>query len=186
MQFISPTKFSHNWWPSIIPFKQEDKEKIKIVLFCLGGSYTNKCEILFFMDKIKKIEDNEEKKEDGEKQEEKKEEEKINEEKDDISVEGEEVNIEEDNIKEGEEIIDDKIIPLKWYQIASTGVNHGQAGSFIINNKYLFILFGYDYNLKPITKIEKINIKKIIDNPISQARDVKWKILDFKNPDKIS
>jgi hypothetical protein len=47
MQFISPTRFSHNWWPSIIPFKQEDKEKIKIVLFCLGGSYTNKCEILF-------------------------------------------------------------------------------------------------------------------------------------------
>ena len=191
MQFISPTRFSHNWWPSIIPFKQEDKEKIKIVLFCLGGSYTNKCEILFFIDKIKKIEENGDKKdEEGEKKEENKEEEKNEEikadEKDDLSVGGEEVNVPEDNIKEGDEIIDDKIKPLKWYPIASTGVNHGQAGSFIINNKYLFLLFGYDYNLKPITKIEKLNVKKIIDNPISQARSIKWKVLDFKNPDKIS
>ena len=192
MQFISQTKFSHNWWPSIIPYKKEDKNKITLVLFCLGGSYTNKCEILFFKDKIKKLEEekNEEVKQEENKEEEKKEEEKQEEKKEEneneISVEGgEEVNIPEDNAQEGE-IIDDKIIPLKWYQIASTGVKHGQAGSFIINNKYLFLLFGYDYNLKPITKIEKINIRKIIDNPISQARNVKWKILDFKNPDKIS
>ena len=184
MQFISQTKFSHNWWPSIIPYKQEDKNKITLVLFCLSGSYTNKCEILFFKDKIKKIEEiGEEKKEEEKKVEE--EIKKENEEKDDISVQGQEVNIPEDNLKEGE-IIDDKIIPLKWYQIASTGVNHGQAGSFIINNKYLFLLFGYDYNLKPITKIEKINIKQIDDNPISQARNIKWKVLDFKNPDNIS
>ena len=183
MQFISQTKFSHNWWPSIIPYKQEDKNKITLVLFCLSGSYTNKCEILFFKDKIKKLEEiEEEKKEEAKKEEELK---KENEDKDDISVQGQEVNLPEDNIKEGE-IIDDKIISLKWYQIASTGVNHGQAGSFIINNKYLFLLFGYDYNLKPITKIEKINIKKIVDNPISQARNVKWKVLDFKNPDNIS
>ncbi len=189
MQFISPTKYSHNWWPSIIPFKKEDKNKITIVLFCLGGSYTNKCEILFFQDKMKKIKEDkieEEKKEEIKEEEKKEENEERNDDKDEISVEGEEVNIPEDNIKEGEEIIDDKIIPLKWYQIASTGVKHGQAGSFIINNKYLFLLFGYDYNLKPITKIEKINIKKILDNPISEARNVKWKILDFKNPDKIS
>ena len=189
MQFISPTKYSHNWWPSIIPFKKEDKNKIAIVLFCLGGSYTNKCEILFFQDKMKKIKEDkieEEKKEEIKEEEKKEENEERNDDKDEISVEGEEVNIPEDNIKEGEEIIDDKIIPLKWYQIASTGVKHGQAGSFIINNKYLFLLFGYDYNLKPITKIEKINIKKILDNPISEARNVKWKILDFKNPDKIS
>ena len=183
MQFISQTKFSHNWWPSIIPYKQEDKNKITLVLFCLSGSYTNKCEILFFKDKIKKLEEiEEEKKEEAKKEEELK---KENEDKDDISVQGQEVNLPEDNIKEGE-IIDDKIIPLKWYQIASTGVNHGQAGSFIINNKYLSLFFGYDYNLKPITKIEKINIKKIVDNPISQARNVKWKVLDFKNPDNIS
>ena len=193
MQFVSNTKYSHNWWPSIIPYKKEDKNKISLVLFCLGGSYTNKCEILFFQDKIKKIKEgvDEEKKDEEKKEEEdKKEEEKKEnlEEKDDISIGGEEVNIPDDNIKEGEEleIIDDKIIPLKWYQIASTGVNHGQAGSFIINNKYLFLLFGYDYNLKPITKIEKLNIREIIDNPISQAKNVKWKILDFKNPDQIS
>ena len=179
MQFVSNTKFSHNWWPSIIPYKKEDKNKITLVLFCLGGSYTNKCEILFFQDKLKIKGEGEEKKEEEEKQEE-----EIKEEK---SIEGEEVNIPEDNNKEGEEaIIEDKIIPLKWYQIASTGVNHGQAGSFIINNKNLFLLFGYDYNLKPITKIEKINIRDIIDNPISQAKNVKWKILDFKNPDQIS
>jgi len=205
MQFVSQTKFSHNWWPSIIPYKKEDKNKIQLVLFCLGGSYTNKCEILFFKDKLKKIEEkkeeneeqkeNEEKKEDEEKkEEEKKEEEKKeennaenNEEDVNMSAEGEVINVpEDDNVQEGDEIIDDKIIPLKWYQIASTGVNHGQAGSFIINNKYLFLLFGYDYNLKPITKIEKINIESIVDNPISQAKNVKWKVLDFKNPDKIS
>ena len=37
-----------------------------------------------------------------------------------------------------------------------------------------------------MTKIEKINIKEIIDNPISQFKNTKWKILDFKNPDNIS
>ena len=184
MQFISQTKFSHNWWPSIIPYKKEDKTKITLVLFCLGGSYTNKCEILFFKDKLKNLEEEKEEKEE-EKKEEKKEEEIEGDKNEILSDEGEEINIPEDNAQEGE-VIDDKIIPLKWYQIASTGVNHGQAGSFIINNKYLFLLFGYDYNLKPITKIEKINIRKIIDNPISQARSVKWKILNFKNPDKIS
>ena len=185
MQFASTTKFSHNWWPSIIPYKKEDDKKITLVLFCLGGSYTSKCEILFFQDKLKIKQEGEEKKEgEGEGEGEEKKEEEI---KDEKSVEGEEVNAPEDNIKEGEEeIIDDKIIPLKWYQIASTGVYHGQAGSFIINNKNLFLLFGYDYNLKPVTKIEKINIRDIIDNPISQAKNVKWKILDFKNPDNIS
>ena len=190
MQFISQTRYSHNWWPSIIPYKKEDKNKITIVLFCLGGSYTNKCEILFFQDKIKKLKIEEEKEEEKKEKDsliENENEEKKDDDKDSNSVEGEEVNIPEDNIKEGEEeVIDDKIIPLKWYQIASTGVNHGQAGSFIINNKYLFLLFGYDYNLKPITKIEKINIKKILDNPINEARNVKWTILDFKNPDNIS
>ena len=47
-------------------------------------------------------------------------------------------------------------------------------------NDYLFLLFGYDYNLKPVTKIEKINIKEIIDNPISQFKNTKWKILDIR------
>ena len=56
MQFVSSTKFAHNWWPSIIPFKREDEAKISLVLFCLGGSYTNKCEILFFQDKLKQVE----------------------------------------------------------------------------------------------------------------------------------
>ena len=191
MQFVSSTKFAHNWWPSIIPFKKEDENKISLVLFCLGGSYTNKCEILFFQDKLKKID---EKNEDQE---------NINENNnipnasqeinnnnnennnDNVSIGGEEVNNPEDN-QESNEPIDDKITPLKWYQIASTGVNHGQAGSFILNNKYLFLLFGYDYNLKPVTRIEKLNIKEIIDNPISQFKNTKWKILDFKNPDNIS
>ena len=190
MQFVSSTKFAHNWWPSIIPFKKEDDTKISLVLFCLGGSYTNKCEILFFQDKLKQIE---------EKDEEKKEEDINNndninninnndnklENNNDISIGGEEVNNPDDNQGDNEPI-DDKVIPLKWYQISSTGVNHGQAGSFILNNKYLFLLFGYDYNLKPVTKIEKINIKEIIDNPVSQFKNTKWKILDFQNPDNIS
>ena len=185
MQFVSSTKFAHNWWPSIIPFKKEDETKISLVLFCLGGSYTNKCEILFFQDKLKPQEDKKDNIENIN-NEENKEEIKNNEEnKNDVSIGGEEVNIPEDNQEEVGPI-DDKIIPLKWYQIASTGVNHGQAGSFILNNKYLFLLFGYDYNLKPVTKIEKINIKEIIDNPISQFKNTKWKILDFKNPDNIS
>ena len=184
MQYVSTTKYSHNWWPSIIPFKKEDDTKISIVLFCLGGSYTTKCEILYFMDKLKTKEEVDEK--------ENKENIDIennnnnNEIKDDISVGGEEVNNPDDNNPIEGEIIDDKIIPLNWYRISSTGVNHGQAGSFILNNKYLFLLFGYDYNLKPVTRIEKLNIKDIIDNPISQVRNIKWKMLDFKNPDNIS
>ena len=185
MQFVSSTKYAHNWWPSIIPYKKEDDTKISLVLFCLGGSYTNKCEILFFQDKLKKIEEknneieNKENKENNNNNNPQ----EINNENN-VSIGGEEVNIPEDN--EDKEPIDDKIIPLKWYQIASTGVNHGQAGSFILNNKYLFLLFGYDYNLKPVTKIEKINIKEIIDNSIAQFKNTKWKILDFKNPDNIS
>jgi hypothetical protein len=184
MQYVSTTKYSHNWWPSIIPFKKEDNTKISIVLFCLGGTYTTKCEILYFMDKLKTKEEVDEK--------ENKENIDIennnnnNEIKDDISVGGEEVNNPDDNNPIEGEMIDDKIIPLNWYRISSTGVNHGQAGSFILNNKYLFLLFGYDYNLKPVTRIEKLNIKDIIDNPISQVRNIKWKMLDFKNPDNIS
>ena len=164
MQFVSSTKYAHNWWPSIIPYKKEDDTKISLVLFCLGGSYTNKCEILFFQDKLKKIE---EKNNEIENNNIPQEINNNNNNNNDISIGGEEVNNPEDNEDKDKEPIDDKIIPLKWYQIASTGVNHGQAGSFILNNKYLFLLFGYDYNLKPVTKIEKINIKEIIDNSIS-------------------
>ena len=183
MQFVSSTKYAHNWWPSIIPYKKEDDTKISLVLFCLGGSYTNKCEILFFQDKLKKTEEKSNEIENNNIPQE------INNNtnnNNDISIGGEEVNNPEDNEDKDKEPIDDKIIPLKWYQIASTGVNHGQAGSFILNNKYLFLLFGYDYNLKPVTKIEKINIKEIIDNSIAQFKNTKWKILDFKNPDNIS
>ena len=183
MQFVSSTKYAHNWWPSIIPYKKEDDTKISLVLFCLGGSYTNKCEILFFQDKLKKTE---EKNNEIENNNIPQEINNNNNNNNDISIGGEEVNNPEDNEDKDKEPIDDKIIPLKWYQIASTGVNHGQAGSFILNNKYLFLLFGYDYNLKPVTKIEKINIKEIIDNSIAQFKNTKWKILDFKNPDNIS
>ena len=183
MQFVSSTKYAHNWWPSIIPYKKEDDTKISLVLFCLGGSYTNKCEILFFQDKLKKTE---EKSNEIENNNIPQEINNNNNNNNDISIGGEEVNNPEDNEDKDKEPIDDKIIPLKWYQIASTGVNHGQAGSFILNNKYLFLLFGYDYNLKPVTKIEKINIKEIIDNSIAQFKSTKWKILDFKNPDNIS
>ena len=181
MQFVSSTKYAHNWWPSIIPYKKEDDTKISLVLFCLGGSYTNKCEILFFQDKLKKTEEKNNEIENNNIPQE-----INNNNNNDISIGGEEVNNPEDNEDKDKEPIDDKIIPLKWYQIASTGVNHGQAGSFILNNKYLFLLFGYDYNLKPVTKIEKINIKEIIDNSIAQFKNTKWKILDFKNPDNIS
>jgi len=182
MQFVSSTKYAHNWWPSIIPYKKEDDTKISLVLFCLGGSYTNKCEILFFQDKLKKIDEKNNEIENNNIPQEI----NNNTNNNDISIGGEEVNNPEDNEDKDKEPIDDKIIPLKWYQIASTGVNHGQAGSFILNNKYLFLLFGYDYNLKPVTKIEKINIKEIIDNSIAQFKNTKWKILDFKNPDNIS
>ena len=182
MQFVSSTKYAHNWWPSIIPYKKEDDTKISLVLFCLGGSYTNKCEILFFQDKLKKTEEKNNEIENNNIPHEI----NNNNNNNDISIGGEEVNNPEDNEDKDKEPIDDKIIPLKWYQIASTGVNHGQAGSFILNNKYLFLLFGYDYNLKPVTKIEKINIKEIIDNSIAQFKNTKWKILDFKNPDNIS
>ena len=182
MQFVSSTKYAHNWWPSIIPYKKEDDTKISLVLFCLGGSYTNKCEILFFQDKLKKTEEKSNEIENNNIPQEI----NNNNNNNDISIGGEEVNNPEDNEDKDKEPIDDKIIPLKWYQIASTGVNHGQAGSFILNNKYLFLLFGYDYNLKPVTKIEKINIKEIIDNSIAQFKNTKWKILDFKNPDNIS
>ena len=182
MQFVSSTKYAHNWWPSIIPYKKEDDTKISLVLFCLGGSYTNKCEILFFQDKLKKTEEKSKEIENNNIPQEI----NNNNNNNDISIGGEEVNNPEDNEDKDKEPIDDKIIPLKWYQIASTGVNHGQAGSFILNNKYLFLLFGYDYNLKPVTKIEKINIKEIIDNSIAQFKSTKWKILDFKNPDNIS
>ena len=181
MQFVSSTKYAHNWWPSIIPYKKEDDTKISLVLFCLGGSYTNKCEILFFQDKLKKTEEKNNEIENNNIPQE-----INNNNNNDISIGGEEVNNPEDNEDKDKEPIDDKIMPLKWYQIASTGVNHGQAGSFILNNKYLFLLFGYDYNLKPVTKIEKINIKEIIDNSIAQFKNTKWKILDFKNPDNIS
>ena len=50
MQYIGMLKFSHNWWPSLIPVKIENKYKKQLFLFCLSGTYTNKCEVLIFKD----------------------------------------------------------------------------------------------------------------------------------------
>jgi hypothetical protein len=57
MEYINTLKFSHNWWPAIIVTPNFDKSQIsKINLFCLSGTYTNKCEQLSFNLKNKKIE----------------------------------------------------------------------------------------------------------------------------------
>lgn len=49
MEYINTLKFSHNWWPAIIVTPNFDKSQIsKINLFCLSGTYTNKCEQLSF------------------------------------------------------------------------------------------------------------------------------------------
>ena len=294
MQYIGMLKFSHNWWPSLIPVKIENKYKKQLFLFCLSGTYTNKCEVLIFKDeeieggiineldkndfqnedykniqsseKISEVkeeekkeeekneeikeeeikeeekkeeekkeeenneekkeeENNEEKKEEENneeiKEEEKKEEEKKEEEKNEEIKEEEkkEEEIKYDENKEEEEEKEElkkekeelsqsiknmetisqkskkKFISknteyiLKWQEIPSTKGNHGQGASFIYNNKYLYLLFGYNFKLDPITLIERLNIENINSLIIDDNNNnnvIKWESLEFKNPNDIS
>ena len=303
MQYIGMLKFTHNWWPSLIPVRRETKTKKELFLFCLSGTYTNKCELLIFKDieidlseienieqnenvmkdekshdninssfkseeekqkemkemKIKndatkkgdeeikneeeeikneeeKKEDEEIKKEEEKKEEEKKEDEEINEEenkeeeekKEDEEIKNDEENKEEfiieekENIENGSQIEEKKDIKsqksqksisqiqnqslenkkqkkkriksknakyiLKWQEIPSTKGHHGQGASFIYNNTYLYLLFGYDFKLNPITLIERLNIENINSLIIENGGNsiLNWEKLDFKNPNDIS
>lgn len=182
MQFISTLKYCHNWWPSLVPLKRKvkgvDKEE-EIVLFCLCGSYTNKCEMIVFNENTKSL--NEEIKE---------------EEKKEIPViESEIINrdsLEMPNKKENEDPLSKTIKPqsenvseriMQWTEISQAKAFHGQGSAFVYNNTYIYLLFGYDFALTPITLIERINIESL-DNLVSLS--VQWEDLQFKNPNNIS
>ncbi len=320
MQYIGMLKFTHNWWPSLIPVRRETKTKKELFLFCLSGTYTNKCELLIFKDieidlsdienleqneinelkngtkneetnsfpsdihedekleefretnkgdeeikneeeeqnkEIKEEENEEIKLEDEEKKEEKfektkkddeeikKEEEEQNEEikeedeekkeekfeeykkgdeeiKKDEEEQNEDLKEEKNNIENGSQIESKKEIKsqkseksksqiqnqlienkkhkkkriksknakyiLKWQEIPSTKGFHGQGASFIYNNTYLYLLFGYDFKLNPITLIERLNIENINSLIIENGGNtiINWEQLDFKNPNDIS
>ena len=277
MQYIGMLKFSHNWWPSLIPVKIENKYKKQLLLFCLSGTYTNKCELLIFKDeeieggiineldkndfqnedykniqsseKISEVkeeekkydENNEEKKEEEKKEEEKKEEEKKEEEikeeekkeeeikeeekkeeekkeeeikeeekkEEEIKYDENEEEEEKEELKKEKEELSQSIknsetlsqkskkkyisknteYILKWQEIPSTKGNHGQGASFIYNNKYLYLLFGYNFKLDPITLIERLNIENINNLIIDDNNNnnvVNWESLEFKNPNDIS
>jgi hypothetical protein len=53
LEYINSLRFSHNWWPVLI-IKPSEEELYKISLFCFSGTYTKKCEELFFRLKGKK------------------------------------------------------------------------------------------------------------------------------------
>ena len=235
MKYIGSLKYSHYWYPNLIPFKKNFDNKSQLFLFCLSGSYSNKCEVLIFKEEIinkkeeekKEEEKKEEEKKDEEiKEEEKKEEEKkeedlgVIENKDGISgVEAvekalKEMNFEEEKKEENNnnnnniennnnndnnnnnannnnenlenKELENKPFKLEWKEIPSTKINHGQSISFILNNKYLYLLFGYDSKLNQINIIERLNIEDInsllIENGEAKSN---WENIEYKNPNNI-
>ena len=246
MKFINNLIYSHNWWPNLIPFRKVSGNKIQLILFCLSGSYSNKCEVLIFKEeeriineqkeeenkeeenkeeekkeeeeKLEYIENKdgisgidavekelnkmknseEENKEEEKKEEENKEEEKKEEEKNE-EIKNEEIKEEnKGNIINGNEQIENKNdlknqnensenYILQWKQIPSTKVNHGQSISFIHNNQYLYLLFGYDYKLNLINIIERLNIEDINSLIIEKEQETKvnWESIEYKNPNNI-
>ena len=52
MKYIGSLKYSHYWYPNLIPFRKNFDNKSQLFLFCLSGSYTNKCEVLVFKEEI--------------------------------------------------------------------------------------------------------------------------------------
>ena len=187
MQYISTMKYSHNWWPSLIYIKRKmkDTNEDEIVLFCLSGSYTNKCEMLIFNtnnnpNQPNVIQENQP---------------IVNQNipvTDSLDVNQ---NIENnnnnnnDNNNDNKNLIEDintnsnKCQIMQWEEISSTQGMHGQGSAFILNESYIYVLFGYDFSLNPITIIEKIDITDL-SKLITQ--EVKWEDLQFKNPDNIS
>ena len=140
----------------------------------------------------------EENKEEEKKEEENKEEEKKEEEKNE-EIKNEEIKEEnKGNIINGNEQIENKNdlnnqnensenYILQWKQIPSTKVNHGQSISFIHNNQYLYLLFGYDYKLNLINIIERLNIEDINSLIIEKEQETKvnWESIEYKNPNNI-
>jgi hypothetical protein len=142
MSFVGALKYNHNWWPGLIAIQRnviggEDD----VVVFCLSGSYTTKCEMMVF-GKGKEI------KEEGEN-----------------GVEGGVPIVEnllnvKDSVGEGEQQVDNQQQQVdnqqqqqqqndlsqykyKWLEISSTEVPHGQGGTFIFNNKYKHSLINF-------------------------------------------
>jgi hypothetical protein len=77
----------------------------------------------------------------------------------------------------------------KWLEIPSTEVPHGQGGTFIFNNKYIYLIYGYDASQRPISQIERLNIESIPSLPLitnPEPSIIKWESLQFENPDNIS
>jgi hypothetical protein len=191
MQFINNLKFSHNWWPSLLPIKNKNEQ---LILFCLSGSYTNKCEMLILSKEKEKI--NEEKKDI------KNEEEKIpnvnNENKDGTenvqkqlldSIENPSLkNIENGKIVENKKDKSKKF-KLNWLEISNTSANHGQSASMLYNQKFIFLFFGYNHKIEPITLIERLDIEdinSIIVEGENGSAQKKWESLQFQNPNNIS
>lgn len=194
MSFVGALKYNHNWWPGLIAIQRnviggEDD----VVVFCLSGSYTTKCEMMVF-GKGKEI-----KKEKGE-----------NGGVGGVPIVENMLNV-KDSIGEGEQQEQEQQIDnqqqqvnneqqqqqqqndlsqyrYKWLEIPSTEVPHGQGGTFILNNKYIYLIYGYDASQRPISQIERLNIESIPSLPLitNPEPSIKWETLQFENPDNIS
>jgi hypothetical protein len=181
MSFVARLKYNHNWWPGLIAIQRDViGGEEDIVVFCLSGSYTTKCEMMVF-GKGKEI------KEEGEN-----------------GVEGGVPIVEnllnvKDSVGEGEQQVDNQQqqqqqndlsqYKYKWLEIPSTEVPHGQGGTFIFNNKYIYLIYGYDASQRPISQIERLNIESIPSLPLitnPEPSIIKWESLQFENPDNIS
>ena len=230
MQFIANMKFSHNWWPSLIAVKRESEEEKEnvvqknsdIVLFCLSGSYTNKCEMLIFSKKTAADLIVDEKKKPQESLLESQLEgipvvehgardslgDQIHIDNPSPEANPNESNAPQPNEEKANPVTNpelDKTIKnplqsqltqkpgispelakslMKWEEIPSTTVTHGQGASFIYNNQYIYLLFGYDSSQNPITVIERLDIKDI--SALLSPSAPGWENLQFKNPDNIS
>lgn len=208
MQFISTLKYNHNWWPSLIAI---DEPQQGIDIFCLTGSYTVKCEMLLFNTKKELLGDtipiendirSNELKAEAEPEGNNNEEKEIEPKKPEVNevIEAKEKDNEAFNQYDSLE----RPIDLKhtenneshtasslsnmseWKEIQNTTAFHGQGASFILNNEFIYLFFGYDYNLSPIAIIERLNIKNLSSILLSGGQSSTWETIKFNNPDNIS
>jgi len=127
IEYINSLRFSHNWWPVLI-IKPSEAELYKISLFCFSGTYTKKCEELFFRLKGKK------------------------EPEENQIIQQEE----EEKIEEKENVITD--ITLDWKEIPTMTNCHGQGAAYVFNQSIVYVLFGYDSKFNSTGSIERMDL----------------------------
>ena len=207
MSFVGGLKYNHNWWPGLIAVQRNTGGNDEdIILFCLSGSYTTKCEMMVFgKGKAKEITEGnnsvgvdvpvveqllnmKDSIGEGEQQQLQLQQNDNNDNQQQLQDDQQQQNDNQPQQREQEQDDLSNIDRYKWLEIPSTEVPHGQGGTFVLNNKYIYLIYGYDASQRPISQIERLNIESIPSLPLTANSEplIKWESLHFENPNNIS